>query len=276
MADLVASNYDLILVFPRFGISLGFGECSVAEVCRRYSVPLNLFLIVCNIYSFDGYFPDSDEVRALDFHSLVDYLKASHRYYLQERLPHMQRHLEHIVANAEPATATLLKKYFSDYQAEVASHFANEEHALFPLLSSLPKGQPLDRAITDKYVISHEIMKDKLADLTQIIYKYLPGNILTEELMELIFGILQLSKDFEKHALIEDRLLIANDDGLLSQRETQVLVLLAQGLSSKLIADKLNISVHTVSTHRRHIIQKTGIKSVAALALYAALHHLHP
>ena len=60
----------------------------------------------------------------------------------------------------------------------------------------------------------------------------------------------------------------------LSERETEVLVLLARGCSSKEIADKLNISVHTVNTHRKNITRKTGIKSVAGLAVYALLHNL--
>ncbi len=60
----------------------------------------------------------------------------------------------------------------------------------------------------------------------------------------------------------------------LSERESEVLVLVAQGLSSKEIADRLNISIHTVNTHRKNITHKTGIKSVAGLAVYAMLHNL--
>lgn len=60
----------------------------------------------------------------------------------------------------------------------------------------------------------------------------------------------------------------------LSERETSVLILVAQGLSSKEIAENLNISVHTVNTHRKNITHKTGIKSVAGLAVYAMIHNL--
>lgn len=60
----------------------------------------------------------------------------------------------------------------------------------------------------------------------------------------------------------------------LSSRETEVLVLLTRGLSSKEIADKLCISVNTVNTHRKSITRKTGIKSVAGLAVYATLQNL--
>lgn len=60
----------------------------------------------------------------------------------------------------------------------------------------------------------------------------------------------------------------------LSDRELDVLILVAKGLSSKEIADKLNISIHTVNSHRKNITHKTGIKSVAGLAVYATLHNL--
>ncbi|MBO4751223.1 MAG: response regulator transcription factor [Bacteroidales bacterium] len=60
----------------------------------------------------------------------------------------------------------------------------------------------------------------------------------------------------------------------LSDREREVLVLVAQGLSSKEIADKLSISIHTVNSHRKNITRKTDIKSVAGLAVYATLHNM--
>ncbi len=65
-----------------------------------------------------------------------------------------------------------------------------------------------------------------------------------------------------------------DDDADLSDRERDVLVLVAQGKSSKEIADRLNISIHTVNTHRKNITRKTGIRSVAGLAVYAMLHNL--
>jgi len=55
----------------------------------------------------------------------------------------------------------------------------------------------------------------------------------------------------------------------LSERETEVLEQLVNGLSNKEIADKLNISIHTVISHRKNITQKTGIKSQAGLTIYA-------
>lgn len=63
---------------------------------------------------------------------------------------------------------------------------------------------------------------------------------------------------------------------ILSERETEVIKLLVEGLSNKEIADKLNISINTVITHRKNISQKTGIKSVSGLTIYAVLQNIVP
>lgn len=55
----------------------------------------------------------------------------------------------------------------------------------------------------------------------------------------------------------------------LSPREIDVLRNMIHGLSNKEIADQLNISIHTVISHRKNIVQKTGIKSQAGLTIYA-------
>lgn len=60
----------------------------------------------------------------------------------------------------------------------------------------------------------------------------------------------------------------------LSNRETDVLVALVKGMTNKEISDKLFISIHTVITHRKNIIRKTGIKSVSGLTVYALLNNL--
>ena len=57
----------------------------------------------------------------------------------------------------------------------------------------------------------------------------------------------------------------------LSTREIEVLVLLTKGLINKEIADKLNISLTTVITHRKNITEKLGIKSVSGLTIYAVM-----
>ena len=55
----------------------------------------------------------------------------------------------------------------------------------------------------------------------------------------------------------------------LSGREAEVLALIARGYMNKQIADSLQIGLTTVISHRRNILEKLGIRSVAGLAIYA-------
>jgi DNA-binding NarL/FixJ family response regulator len=56
---------------------------------------------------------------------------------------------------------------------------------------------------------------------------------------------------------------------VLTTREREVLQLIAEGKSAKVIASQLNVSVKTIETHRRQIMEKLGIFSIAGLTKYA-------
>ena len=60
----------------------------------------------------------------------------------------------------------------------------------------------------------------------------------------------------------------------LTAREKDVLRLLLKGNSNKEVADRLMISTHTVIAHRKNIIDKTGIRSLSGLAVYALLNNI--
>ena len=59
---------------------------------------------------------------------------------------------------------------------------------------------------------------------------------------------------------------------ILTDREIEVMSLIVQGLINKEIADRLNIGLSTVVTHRKNIMDKLGMKSVSALTIYAVMH----
>ena len=60
----------------------------------------------------------------------------------------------------------------------------------------------------------------------------------------------------------------------LNKRELEIVKLLAEGYSSKLIADKLFISFHTVNTNRQKIIEKTHSKNTGGVVQFAVSHGL--
>jgi len=62
--------------------------------------------------------------------------------------------------------------------------------------------------------------------------------------------------------------MLLNPEFTPTQRETQIVGLLADGLSSKQIAGRLALSKHTVDTHRSKMIRKTGPKNTLELAAW--------
>lgn len=55
----------------------------------------------------------------------------------------------------------------------------------------------------------------------------------------------------------------------LSEREVQIIKLIAEGLTNTQIAEELFLSNHTVNTHRKNILSKLGIKNTAGIVMYA-------
>lgn len=78
-----------------------------------------------------------------------------------------------------------------------------------------------------------------------------------------------------RHIIEQDTIDITETDTTeLSEREQEVLIAVVKGLINKEIASTLNISIHTVMSHRKNIIRKTGIKSISGLTVYALFNNL--
>ena len=287
LSDVIFENRNLLLLLPRFGISVGFGEKTIGQVCEENGVSVELFLFVCNVYCCDGFKPADSPVLDSDFPTLLQYLRASHHYYIDERLPHIERHLDKVAGKAGSPYGDLLRSFFADYKKEVEDHFAFEEANIFPAaMRNFVAGR-------QAYTSAHDSIEEKLSDLIQIIFKYLPGEVSSEELIELTFDIFQLSEDLDRHTALEEAVFMEDhgerhsrrkiqasavagnsEPEPLSQREKEILVLVSKGYMTKEIAEMLHISANTVNTHRKNITAKTGIKSIAGLTVYAMINNL--
>ena len=208
MADLVLGNSKLLLMFPRFGMDLGFGDHSIAEVCAMNNVSAPFFLMICNVYCNDDYTPSPDDIASVDPKALINYLLESHKYYLNERLPHIEEHLNHIIKDCIQKYGNMLHRFFEEYKNEVVDHFVYEEKNVFPYLQQL-----VNQNVKTDYKIrvfheNHTNIEDKLSDLMNILVKYLPADVFPKERIEIALDINELSADLMSHALIEERILI--------------------------------------------------------------------
>lgn len=210
LADVIHTDYSLLLLLHRFGLNLGFGDKTVKECCEAAGVSCPLFLMICNVYSNEAYLPADHEIEDIGGHvdQLIAYLKNSHAYYLDSRMFAIQEQLKEISGNCEEHHRKILHLFFNEYKNEVIRHFDYEEDTVFPYITNVVKGTTPDDYKIEVFRENHSNIDDKLNDLKNIIMKYLQGDALSEMRIRVLFGIFSLEEDLSKHSLIEEKILI--------------------------------------------------------------------
>lgn len=208
LAELIADNPKLLQLLPRFGINLGFGDRNVAEVCQANGVSVKLFLLVCSVYFDADSLPKEADFGTIDMDGLMPYLLTSHRYYLDERFPHIEMHLDRIIKAAGKKYGNMLEHFYNEYKHEMVRHFQYEEEVVFPYIEALRRGESPKEYRIDQFRHNHSNIEEALEDMNSILIKYLPGDILPKERIEIALDIMELSADLISHSLIEDHVLI--------------------------------------------------------------------
>lgn len=101
---------------------------------------------------------------------------------------------------------------------------------------------------------------------------YVLKDVPTEEIKTAIDSVMRGEEYLCTGAKASLKPIIADGREPLTSREQTVLLELAQGKSNRDVAETLNISIHTVETHRKNIKRKLGISSTAGLTRYAMEH----
>ena len=292
MRHLIKSETSLLMVMSRFGISLGFGEKTVREVCVEHNIDPDTFLCLANYISSRKY-----DCKKLSLPSLISYLKQAHSYFLEFKLPMIRRNLlEAIDCSGTDEIAFLILKFYDEYVTEVRRHMEYENEVVFTYVESLISGTLINDYRIEDFARKHNHIESKLKELKDIIVRYYTQKD-NNLLYSVLFDIINCAQDLDTHCSVEDSLFVpavelletevrergdyvmeneeggtdADDDktDILSQREKEIIVCIAKGFSNKEIADELNISIHTVTTHRRNISSKLQIHSIAGITIYA-------
>ena len=268
MAELLEMFPSLLGVFSRMGFSFGYGDATVGEVCARQGCDAATFLLVCRVCCLDNYIPTPEDLRDADLKVIAEYLRASHKYYVDVALKDIASGISRMTLPCAEETRRVFWKFFSDFKDELKSHFDFEENVVFPNMGE-----------ADIPEEDHSGVEETLEDLKNLVMNHLPAEADQSEAYGVLLSINSLQADIHKHILLEETALEGRKresavDGTLSEREKEVLVCVAEGLMNKEIADRLSISIHTVVSHRKNITQKTGIKTIAGLTVYALLNNL--
>jgi regulator of cell morphogenesis and NO signaling len=182
---------------------------------------------------------------------------------------------------------------------EVRKHMEYEETTVYAYVQKLIDGEFV--SIENSQLLSrhHEAIESKLKELKKLFMQYYPQTEINEKLNAVIISIYQAEEDLSIHCLVEDNIfvpavrrlehqaktrqvrteeesdaMLVSNEEQLSEREKEIVVCVAKGLSNKEIADQLHISFNTVTTHRRNIARKLNIHSAAGIAIFCVVNKL--
>jgi len=220
MAEVVLHDHTLVPIINRFGVHLGFGDQSIAEVCSRHHLNTDFFVTILNAFHDPDYFPQ-ERLRNFPAALLIDYLQKAHRYFLKDKLPEISDLIQEMIRSypLEHSVSELISGFFSGYASELKKHISREEEKVYPYVLQLEKAleenrfdEHLYRQVREypiaEYEAEHENVEEKLLDMKNILIKYLPepqddrpGYLVLRELFA-------LEKELNEHARIEDLILV--------------------------------------------------------------------
>ena len=208
LSDLITAHPSLLTLLTRLGISLGFGDRSIADVCEASGVDTSFFLLICNVYTFNNYIPSTPTILDTDMNGLVPYLEKSHKYYVDKCLPHIERHLDAIAQKLGGRIGKVFISFFQEYKQEVEEHFSHEERDVFPHIRALMSGERDMSYSIGMFLHTHSDIEGKLDDLLNIVFKYLPPQVDDDNVMDVVYDILRLREDLKKHTFIEEKIMV--------------------------------------------------------------------
>ena len=207
MIDLIGDNYSLLQVMSRFGLSLGFGDKSVREVCEHHGVDCKTFLVVINFMA-EGFSRLDGSSEDISIPALIDYLKQAHVYFLDFSFPAIRRKLIEAMAQAPSDVEFLILKFFDEYTKEVRKHMEYEEKTVFKYVDGLLRGQVLKGYKINTFSKYHDQVGEKLKELKNIIIRYCPPQVNEPLLNAALFDIYNCEDGLESHCKVEDYIFV--------------------------------------------------------------------
>lgn len=206
MSELISTHYNVLLVMSRFGLSLGFGDKSIGEVCRENNVDTSTFLAVVNMLLDEDRPIDLDNMH-ISLESLVSYLHSSHEYFLEYRLPAIRKDLVEALKTDNSDLSKAIILYFDEYAGEVRKHMTYEEKNVFPYIRDLMAGKKNAKYNIGIFSRQHDQVESRLTEFKNILIKYLPTRS-ANEINNVLFEIFLCESDLASHNAVEDRLLV--------------------------------------------------------------------
>jgi regulator of cell morphogenesis and NO signaling len=179
-----------------------------------------LIELILDLYSNDEDF-SFEKMQQFSVADILDYLQATHRYYLNKKLPEIEQSLLHIFSKYGQSHQLLasLAIFFNNYKNKLIEHIRMEEKQLFPYIrriivaskvkSVCAESLEIDPKFSiEKFISSHSPIEDELREVSEIIKQYSDNQITPLPYKVFLNQVALFELELRKHAIIEDHVLV--------------------------------------------------------------------
>nr|WP_321486729.1 hemerythrin domain-containing protein [uncultured Draconibacterium sp.] len=212
MSDLIFENPSLLLMMEHFNINIVVRNKTVEQICNENQINQQVFISIANLYN--GFnIADTKNMGRQDIVSIILFLKNSHRYYLDEKIPEIRDCINGVYARNNVPEIRLVGKFFDEYSQEVKEHLAYEDVVAFPYFSFLAHDKEnvdLNDAqfSAEEYKQHHTDIETKLGELKSLLLKHIPLKQDGSLRRKLLTNLFELEIDLAIHSVIEESILI--------------------------------------------------------------------
>lgn len=210
MSDLIDADYRLLLLLNRLNFTFGFGDKNVEEVCKDNNFDADCLIFLANLQSNKSITKIYEEFYKLPIEPFLCYLKHSHSYFLEERLPNIRRKLKLVLDSTDEKLRNIVLNFFDNYSKEVADHMKYEDQIVFPYIYALiNNSEDIKDYNINIFEERHNDIEEKMADLKQILLKYMStDNVDRFLLVNVLMELYTSEEELESHTFIEENLVI--------------------------------------------------------------------
>ena len=129
LSDIVLKEPSTISILNKFGINLGFGDKSIADICSEKSLDIDFLTTILNTFINDEYFPE-ETFKSFCIEKIIEYFNQTNNYYKRFQIPNIERHFDLLILKSEcdNNNLALLRNFFNEVKDELLGRIEYDTH----------------------------------------------------------------------------------------------------------------------------------------------------
>ena len=206
LADMIATNVRLLDVLPCFRIGLGFRDSTVKQACDEEGISAQMFLLVCNVYTFEDYVPDAKTIEQIQIADILSYFSASYNAYREIQRPKIIDPVIELTKTSSEPFRSIVSEFCKRYDETILAALNYEEQVNFPYVRAVLNGENPKK---DEMSFSDATDGEQwiaLSDLQNMLVKHMPdrSTVTLQKYRDLLCDIASYDYMTQRHILLNN------------------------------------------------------------------------